>query len=85
MRPTSTELVALVKSDPSRLVVADVERLVIEVPAAGWLRPFDLDTLTRERLVQGWDDIGLSLRHEDDIAAYEARRGPDSPVARLAR
>ena len=40
---------------------------------------FPLDEFTRERLLNGWDDIGLTLRHEDDIAAYEARRPPGSP------
>ena len=36
--------------------------------------PFDIDDYTRWRLLEGLDDIGLTLRHEDDIAAYEARR-----------
>jgi 3-isopropylmalate/(R)-2-methylmalate dehydratase small subunit len=67
------ELVALIKEDPSCLVVVDVERLQVEVPAAGWSRHFALDAMTRERLLNGWDDIGLTLRHEGEITAYEAR------------
>ena len=35
---------------------------------------FELDDFTRWRLMEGLDDIGLTLRHEADIAAYEARR-----------
>ena len=61
----------LVKEDPSRLLVVDVERLTIEVPEAGWQRSFALDPMTRERLLQGWDDIGLSLRRDEDITRYE--------------
>lgn len=66
------ELVAMIHDDPTRLVVVDVERTLVEVPACGWLRPFVLDPMTRERLLNGWDDIGLTLRHEHDITAYEA-------------
>lgn len=66
------ELVALIHEDPARLVVVDVEKMSVEVPACGWLRTFALDPMTRERLLNGWDDIGLTLRHEHEITAYEA-------------
>jgi 3-isopropylmalate/(R)-2-methylmalate dehydratase small subunit len=36
--------------------------------------PFELDDHTRWRLLNGFDDISLTLRHTDDIAAFEARR-----------
>jgi 3-isopropylmalate/(R)-2-methylmalate dehydratase small subunit len=36
--------------------------------------PFDIDDYTRWRLLEGLDDIGLTLRNEERIAAYEARR-----------
>jgi 3-isopropylmalate/(R)-2-methylmalate dehydratase small subunit len=61
----------MVKEDPTRLIVVDVERLSVEVPEAGWHRDFVLDPMTRERLLEGWDDIGLSLRREAEIDAYE--------------
>ncbi|MGC2486950.1 MAG: 3-isopropylmalate dehydratase small subunit [Acidimicrobiales bacterium] len=66
------ELSQLVKEDPTRLVVVDVESLVIEVPEAGWRKSFFLEAMTQERLVEGWDDIGLSLRRADEITIYEA-------------
>ena len=66
------ELTRLVKADPSRLVVVDVERLLVEVPDAAWQRPFSLNALTRERLLHGWDTIGLTLRHDEEIAHFEA-------------
>jgi 3-isopropylmalate/(R)-2-methylmalate dehydratase small subunit len=65
------ELSEMVKGDPARLIVVDVERLSVEVPQAGWQRDFVLDAMTRERLLEGWDDIGLSLRREPEIDAYE--------------
>ncbi|GMV99022.1 MAG: hypothetical protein AMXMBFR84_01610 [Candidatus Hydrogenedentota bacterium] len=34
--------------------------------------PFELDPFLKERLLNGWDQIGLTLRHADKIAAYEA-------------
>jgi 3-isopropylmalate/(R)-2-methylmalate dehydratase small subunit len=66
------ELSAIVKEEPSRLVVVDVEKLVIEVPEVGWRRTFVLDPMTQERLLQGWDDIGISLRRVEAISNYEA-------------
>jgi 3-isopropylmalate/(R)-2-methylmalate dehydratase small subunit len=36
--------------------------------------PFDIDDYTRWRLLEGLDDIGLTLRSEDKIAQFEARR-----------
>ena len=65
------ELTQLVKSDPSLLVVVDVEHLRVEVPQLDWQRPFVLDPMTRDRLLNGWDDIGLTLRREAAITSYE--------------
>jgi 3-isopropylmalate/(R)-2-methylmalate dehydratase small subunit len=41
--------------------------------------PFDIDDYTRWRLLEGLDDIGLTLRNEEKIAAFEARREPWRP------
>jgi len=65
------ELTALIKDRPDRLVVVDVEKLSVEVPDANWRRDFVLDPVIRERLLNGWDDIGLTLRHEGDISTFE--------------
>ena len=35
---------------------------------------FDLDAFSRECVLNGWDDVALTLRHEDAVAAHEARR-----------
>jgi 3-isopropylmalate/(R)-2-methylmalate dehydratase small subunit len=42
---------------------------------------FPLDEFTQYRLVNGLDDIGLTLRHVDDITAYEQTRSPWMPAA----
>ena len=78
LSPTDVEqIMTLVKADPATLVVVDVERTTVEIPAHGWRRHFELDPMTRERLLNGWDDIGLTLRREEAIDAYEAQEsGP---------
>ena len=76
------DLVALVAAEPTRHVVIDVERLLVEVPDAGWHHAFVLEPMTRERLLQGWDDIGLSLRHEAEISDFERRRPAFLPTTR---
>ena len=70
-----------VGADPTLECTIDVARGTIEVPAAGRTASFPLDEFTRERLLNGWDDIGLTLRHEADIADYERRRPEWMPTA----
>jgi 3-isopropylmalate/(R)-2-methylmalate dehydratase small subunit len=64
-------ITGIVSADPSALVIVDVERGLVEVPAVGFSKSFVLDPMTRERLLNGWDDIGLTLRHETTITNYE--------------
>jgi len=72
------ELTLLVNEDPTRLVVVDVDRQRVEVPEAGFQRHFDIDSLTRDRLMNGWDDISLTLLREPEIAAFETtERAPN--------
>jgi 3-isopropylmalate/(R)-2-methylmalate dehydratase small subunit len=74
-------LLDAVAADPSLEITVDVARGTIEAPAAGLAGTFPLDEFTRERLLHGWDDIGLSLRWADDIEAYERRRPAFLPSA----
>ena len=66
------ELMALINADPTRLVVVDVEQQRVEVPEAGFQRHFEIDPMTRERLLNGWDDISLTLLREAAIADFES-------------
>jgi len=69
-------LLCAVEADPTLEITIDVERRTVEAPAAGISGTFPIDDFTQYRLLNGLDDIGLSLRHESDISAYEAER-PD--------
>jgi 3-isopropylmalate/(R)-2-methylmalate dehydratase small subunit len=46
---------------------------------AAEVHDFDLDDYTRWRLLEGLDDIGLTLRHMDAVETYEATRKPWLP------
>jgi 3-isopropylmalate/(R)-2-methylmalate dehydratase small subunit len=74
-------LLEAVRDDPSLELTVDVARGTIEAPAAGLAGTFPLDEFTRERLLNGWDDIGLTLRHADAIAEFETHRDAWLPVA----
>jgi 3-isopropylmalate/(R)-2-methylmalate dehydratase small subunit len=77
---TSERLRAALHDDPELEVVVDVERRVLEVPALGLSEPFPLDDATQERFLEGLDDIGITLRSESTITAYEAGRPSWLPV-----
>jgi 3-isopropylmalate/(R)-2-methylmalate dehydratase small subunit len=55
-------------------VTVDLERRVVVAPDGREI-PFDFDEATRHRLLEGLDDIGLTLRHEDAVTAYEIAHG----------
>jgi 3-isopropylmalate/(R)-2-methylmalate dehydratase small subunit len=65
---------AAIEADPKTVITIDVERLTVEVPGAGIVAEFPMDGPTRHRFLNGLDDIGLTLTHADEIAAYEATR-----------
>ena len=76
------QLLDAVAADPSLEITIDVERRIVAAPAAGIEAPFPLDDFTRDRFLEGLDDIGLTLRHEADIASYETTRPVWAPVTR---
>jgi len=61
-------------SEPGCEVVVDVERRLVEVPSAGLAFPFALDDDARHRLLEGLDDVGVTLQHVGDIGAFETAR-----------
>jgi 3-isopropylmalate/(R)-2-methylmalate dehydratase small subunit len=75
------QLLAAIKADPSLEITVDVERRTVAAPAIGLEVEFPLDNATQERFVEGLDDIGISLRHEADITAYEKTRPGWLPTA----
>ena len=72
----AARLLEALAADPELVVTVDVERRAVEAEAIGLRAPFVLDDATRQRFIEGLDDIGLTLRHHDRIAEYEATR-PD--------
>ena len=67
-------LLDAVEADPDLVITVDVVNLTLEAPDAGISCSFPMDSSTRERYLEGLDDIGTSLRHEDDITDFEATR-----------
>jgi 3-isopropylmalate/(R)-2-methylmalate dehydratase small subunit len=68
---------AAVEADPTTEVTVDLTTREVRVDGHSW--DFPLDDFTRWRLMEGLDDIGLTLRHVDDITAYEAGRPSFKP------
>ena len=60
-------------------------RLTIDLPRQRVVKPdgdewaFDVDPFRKNCLINGWDDIGLTLRHADEIRAFESRRRIEQP------
>ena len=77
---SAAALLDAIEADPTLEVTVDVERLRVRAPAAGIDAPFPLDDFTRHRLLEGLDDIGLTLRHEALVADYERRRAAWLPT-----
>lgn len=67
-----SELLSRSTQDPESEITVDLETCEIRAGDDRWT--FDLDEFHRERLLKGQDQIGLTLRYEDRIAAYESRR-----------
>jgi 3-isopropylmalate/(R)-2-methylmalate dehydratase small subunit len=67
-----------VEADPALPVTVDLEAREVRADGHSWA--FHLDDFSRWRLLEGLDDIGLTLRHEELIGAYEERRPEWMPV-----
>ena len=65
-------LIELVRQDPGTEITIDLEALRVSSPAGE--EPFAVDPYTRWRLIEGLDDIALTLRHETEITSYEEGR-----------
>ncbi len=71
-------LMDAVEADPTTQITVDLERL--EVRGAEITEKFQIDSGVRHRLLNGLDDIALTLQAESDISAFEARRSTWLPV-----
>ncbi len=67
------ELMRRAKESENYQVTVDLEKKTV-VDAHGFFAAFEMGDFQRYCLLEGLDDIGLTLKHEAEIAAYEARR-----------
>jgi 3-isopropylmalate/(R)-2-methylmalate dehydratase small subunit len=73
-----------IEEDPQLEIVVDVEHKRVAAPSIGLDVAFEIDDFTQYRLLNGLDDIGLSLRHADEIDTYESKRPSWLPAIREA-
>ncbi len=72
------DLWSLVESDPTTSVIVDLHTKTVH--AGDVDVTFDIDDYTRRRLLEGLDDIGITLTHDAQISLYEGKRPSFKPV-----
>jgi 3-isopropylmalate/(R)-2-methylmalate dehydratase small subunit len=74
-----TRIMRAIEDDPTLEIVIDVVDRRVAVPALDLDEPFDLTDFHHYRLLEGLDDIGLTLQHAAEIDAFEATRPAWTP------
>ena len=69
---------AMLAAQPGAELAIDLHSQTITLPD-GSVENFDIDLFRKECLLNGWDDIDMTLRHSDAIAEYEARQRSEAP------
>ena len=72
-------LMDAVLDDPTTVIVVDLDARSVSAPGVD--ETFPIDDFTRRRLMEGLDEIGLTLQHEEEIVVYEAARPSWLPTA----
>ena len=75
----ATRLLELTSENADLELTIDLAAKTIEIPEAGITEPFNIDETSARRLIEGLDDIGLTLRSEPQITAHETTRPPWLP------
>jgi 3-isopropylmalate/(R)-2-methylmalate dehydratase small subunit len=73
-----TSMMDQVESDPQTVVTVDLEQRQVSTPSGSF--GFEIGDYVRWRLMEGLDDIAVTLTHADDIASYESDRASWLPV-----
>ena len=73
------ELFTLAKNEKNLTLTVDLENQSVFSTVNNKKFSFLIDDFRRECLLNGWDDIGLTLRHKDEIVAFENRRKTEKP------
>jgi 3-isopropylmalate/(R)-2-methylmalate dehydratase small subunit len=74
-------LMAAVQQNPALEITIDVAARTVAAPEIGLETSFPLDDATRQRFLEGLDDIGITLQHADAIDTFEAGRPSWMPTA----
>ena len=69
---TVKKLLDAVRDDPQTVITVELTERVVTAPNV--YETFEMDDFTRQRLLEGLDDIGATLEHEDDLEAFEKSR-----------
>jgi 3-isopropylmalate/(R)-2-methylmalate dehydratase small subunit len=64
----------LIEADANTEIVVDMEKLLVEVPSAGFKESFPMDAPTQHRFLNGLDDIGITMTHAAEIDSFEKSR-----------
>jgi 3-isopropylmalate/(R)-2-methylmalate dehydratase small subunit len=64
----------LIEADANTEIVVDMEKLLVEVPSAGFKESFPMDAPTQHRFLNGLDDIGITMTHASKIDSFEKSR-----------
>ncbi len=78
------QLLEAAAEHPFLEIQIDIRNRTVSAPAVGLQSTFPLDDFTQYRLLEGLDDIGLTLRNEDKITAFEAQRPSYKPRVETA-
>jgi len=74
------QLMADASLGANAVISVDLEKQEITRPDGSRIH-FDIDPFRKQCLLNGWDDIGLTMRHEKEIADFESRRRLSEPWA----
>ena len=75
--PAVRNLIELASQKKSPEFIIDLEHQTVESGSEHY--SFEMDPVRKHRLLEGLDDISLTLKHTDDIHAFEAQRRRDAP------
>ena len=78
-QPDVEHLMRLTEAEPTTPIEVDLESQTVKAPG-NWQRDFQIPQFTKHRLLNGLDDINMTLQQESSITAFESGRPADKPV-----
>jgi len=78
--PEVSQIASAVSANPEQEITVDLERQIITCANAGWA--FTIDPVSRNQLLNGWDDVDLTDSHRERIAAFKTKDAAERPWAR---